>query len=220
MLHLLVKEDTTKPPAAWGKTWICTCAHWLCSTPCTPVLAGAWVFPLNAIAGVTGEVTPGVHFKAMGAGVSPAWDEVQHVATHFWGNVTTQAICSASQTSHRSNVQRVSKDKPNKASDRDSEHFTTAGWWQCYAVHVNIFEGKQQWVQQKAENSTYCGRKQSQTSVGWRGSWSSASPAVCTLDRSSSHSGFPTCSDRLGPEGSSKSPPHWSELESDTNVGL
>lgn len=41
------------------------------------------MFPFNAIAGVTGEVAPGVHHKALGAGVPAVVNEGQHVATEL-----------------------------------------------------------------------------------------------------------------------------------------
>lgn len=50
---------------------------------------GAGVLPLDAVAGVTGEFTPGVHGKTIGAGVAAVVDEGQHMAAHLWTNNTT-----------------------------------------------------------------------------------------------------------------------------------
>lgn len=43
---------------------------------------GAGVLPLDAVAGVAAELTPGVHGEAVGARVAAVWDEVEHVAAH------------------------------------------------------------------------------------------------------------------------------------------
>lgn len=47
------------------------------------MLAHARVLALDAVARVAGELTRGVHFEAVSAGVPAAVDEGQHAATHF-----------------------------------------------------------------------------------------------------------------------------------------
>lgn len=45
--------------------------------------------PRDAIAGVTGEVAPGVHHEALGAGVPAVWNELQQMATHLCNDIAT-----------------------------------------------------------------------------------------------------------------------------------
>lgn len=46
------------------------------------MLTRSRVLALDAVARVTGELTPGVHLEAVSAGVPATVDEGQHAATH------------------------------------------------------------------------------------------------------------------------------------------
>lgn len=87
-VNWLFNKSCTRLLDLQNKTTIYTWTNWVCSAPKTIGLTGLWVFPFDAIAGSAGEVTPGVHHKAMSAGISAIWNEVQHTATHPWRNIT------------------------------------------------------------------------------------------------------------------------------------
>lgn len=213
-----VPEISENPPSFqsslenWGKDCV-TWAHWLSSTPRAPVQTGARMLPIDAIAGVAGVLTRGVHFEAMSAGVSAIGDEGQHMATHSWGNISKRTACSESE-------------KPQKQYILFNIACPVGHIYMLLTQNAVYNPGTIQRfsrfliLTRRCDVSTYCGRKPSRTSVGWRGTWSICFPAVCNPDRSSSDSEFPACSGRLCPEGSGRSPPHCSDPECGTSVDL
>lgn len=92
------------------------------------MLTGARVFPLDAIAGGADEVTPGVHLKAVSAGVSAVWDEVKNVATHL------AAVSSSRPASVGEALDRV---PPHQSKPSIAAHLTAS----AQRAHVGSASG-------------------------------------------------------------------------------